>query len=86
MKMKLKKGKKSNYVSSSDPDNEVMELFMSGIAEEDEVGVFENNEKCAGCRTVGDPSILWIQCETERCLLWWCSSCTNLKDLTDKEE
>ncbi|GFO24529.1 hypothetical protein PoB_005103400 [Plakobranchus ocellatus] len=82
-KMKMKKGKRSSYVSSRDSDDEVMEMFMSEIDEEDEVGESDNNDKCAGCGTVGEPSILWIQCE--KCSLWWHSCCTNLKD-PDEEE
>ncbi|GFN86006.1 cysteine desulfurase, mitochondrial [Plakobranchus ocellatus] len=83
MKMKMKKGKRSSYVSSSNSDDEVMEMLMNGMGEEDEVGVSKNDDKCAGCGTVGEPSILWIQ--FEKCSLWWHSRCTNLKDLNEEE-
>ncbi|GFO00111.1 hypothetical protein PoB_002661600 [Plakobranchus ocellatus] len=56
MKMKMKKGQRSSYVSSSNSDDEVMEMLMNGVGEEDEVGVSENDDKCAGCGTVGEPT------------------------------
>ncbi|GFO44056.1 tigger transposable element-derived protein 6-like protein [Plakobranchus ocellatus] len=83
LKIKMKKGKRPSYGSSSDSDDEIMDMVMSDMGDEDEVGVSENDDKSAGCGTVGEPSILWIQCE--QCLLWWHSRCTNLKDLNEEE-
>ncbi|GFO47405.1 19.5g1 protein [Plakobranchus ocellatus] len=54
VKMKMKKGKRSSYVSSSDSDKEVMEMFMSDIGEEDEVGESKNSDNVLGVGQSGN--------------------------------